>query len=355
MAIDPSIPLQAKAPQMQDPLEQYGRVQSIKVNQLALQEGHRKVQTQNALRNALASGADLNDPEVVNELMAIDPTAAMTLLEGNLKMQQTRHATQKDAIENARAGLDFVNTPEAGAQWLTAQFNDPVMGKYFAAMGKTLEESLAEYRRMVAQPGGFEKWHQQAAMGTEKMNQHLNDTLDRASRERIAAGNRAGTARGQGASATGDASASKAEKQMAPGVARLRAILDELNEMKAIRGGDAENTFAGDFMAGAGSSWVGQAIQGALSTKAQQLRDEYEAISMSLLPAYKASQGLGTKEMDAVAERQMALKAFGSTGLTYEANNRVLDLLEGKTGWTGSAGKSQDPSGGTTVDFNLLK
>jgi hypothetical protein len=173
MAIDPSIPLQAKAPQMQDPLEQYGRVQSIKANQLALQEGQRKVQTQNAFRNALASGADLNDPAVFNKLMGIDPTAAMALQEGTTKIQQTQQATQKGAIENARAGLDFVNTPQAGAQWLTAQFKDPVMGKYFAAMGKTPEQSLAEYQQMVTQPGGFEKWRQQAAMGTEKMLQHL--------------------------------------------------------------------------------------------------------------------------------------------------------------------------------------
>lgn len=366
MAIDPSIPLQAKAPQRPDLLEQYGRMQSIKADQLVLQEGQRKVQTQNAFRNALASGADLNDPEVVNRLMAIDPTATMALREGTTKIQQTQHATQEGAIKNARAGLDFVNTPQAGAQWLTAQFNDPVMGKYFAAMGKTREQSLAEYRQMVTQPGGFEKWRQQAAMGTDKMRQHLiaergQDNkfnianLDRASRERIAAANRAVTEQRQGASATGGDQVSGAQKQMAQGVARLRGILDELNERKALRGGKASGTFSGDFMAGVGASGVGQAFQGAFSTEAQKLRDEYEAISMSLLPAYMKAQGMGSKTMDAVEERRMMQKAFGSPELTYEANIRMLNLLEGDTGWTGSVGQSQRPSDKATVDFNSLK
>ena len=95
MAIDPSIPLQAKAPQMQDPLEQYGRVQSIKANQLALQEGQRKMAVQDAFRNALASGADLNDPAVVNKLMAIDPPSAMAMQEQQAKLKKTSFETSE--------------------------------------------------------------------------------------------------------------------------------------------------------------------------------------------------------------------------------------------------------------------
>jgi len=51
----------------------------------------------------------------------------------------------------------------------------------------------------------------------------------------------------------------------------------------------------------------------------------------------------------------MMLKAFGSPELTYEANVAQLNALSGGAGWTGSAGKSSAPSGGTTVDFNSLK
>jgi len=80
---------------MQDPLEQYGRVQSLKANQLALQEGQRKVQTQDAFRNALASGADLNDPAVVNKLMSIDPTAAMTLQKQQGELRKTNLQTSE--------------------------------------------------------------------------------------------------------------------------------------------------------------------------------------------------------------------------------------------------------------------
>lgn len=357
MAIDPSIPLQAKAPQMWDPLEQYGQMQTLKANQLAMQGGQRKMAMQDAFRNALASGADLNDPAVVNKLMAIDPTSAMAMQKQQGELKKTSFQTSELGHKVLMQKLGFLaadpsdeavvaSLRESVAQGLISpEAADSqlqrVMRMPLAARSKFFTETAIDAKARFQ--GGITMRGQDLSAATTRRGQDMADA-----RARV----------GQGASATGGASVSGAQTQMAQGVARLRGILDELNKRKALRGGKASGTFGGDFIAGVGASGVGQAFQGAFSTEEQKLRDEYNAVAMSLLPAYMAAQGLGSKQMDTPEERRMMLKAFGSPELTYEANVAQLNALSGgagATGWTGSAGRSQRPSDKATVDFNSLK
>jgi hypothetical protein len=60
--IDPSIPLQAKMPQIENPVNALGRAQEVSINALKMGELQRGLQEEEQIRNYLA-GADLSKPE----------------------------------------------------------------------------------------------------------------------------------------------------------------------------------------------------------------------------------------------------------------------------------------------------
>jgi hypothetical protein len=60
--IDPSIPLQAKMPQIENPVNALGRAQEVSINALKMNELQRGLQEEEQIRNYLA-GADLSKPE----------------------------------------------------------------------------------------------------------------------------------------------------------------------------------------------------------------------------------------------------------------------------------------------------
>jgi hypothetical protein len=60
--IDPSIPLQAKMPQIENPVNVLGRAQEVSINALKMGELQRGLQEEEQIRNYLA-GADLSKPE----------------------------------------------------------------------------------------------------------------------------------------------------------------------------------------------------------------------------------------------------------------------------------------------------
>ena len=84
---------------------------------------------------------------------------------------QATAAAQNSTIEAAgkrlkqyRDTLDFIDTPEAAARWITAQFQDPLVSGQMAALGSP-EQAVS---RIPRDPAGFQQWRQQAAMGMEK-------------------------------------------------------------------------------------------------------------------------------------------------------------------------------------------
>lgn len=84
---------------------------------------------------------------------------------------QATAAAQKSTIEAAgtrlkqyRDTLDFIDTPEAAARWITAQFQDPLISGQMAALGSP-EQAVS---RIPRDPAGFQNWRRQAAMGIEK-------------------------------------------------------------------------------------------------------------------------------------------------------------------------------------------
>ena len=130
-------------------------------------------------------GFDPQSDTGIMELMRLNPKAGFAAAEARqkaLKAQadlghvaaQTdsqRASAQKSTIEAAgtrlkqyRDTLDFIDTPEAAARWITAQFQDPLISGQMASLGSP-EQAVS---RIPRDPAGFQKWRQQAAMGMEK-------------------------------------------------------------------------------------------------------------------------------------------------------------------------------------------
>jgi len=317
--------------------------------------------------------------------MGIDPTATIALLEGTTKIQQTQQATQKGAIENARAGLDFVNTPQAGAQWLTAQFKDPVMGKYFAAMGKTPEQSLAEYQQMVTQPGGFEKWRQQAAMGTEKMLQHLTavrgqnitmrgqDMTDARARQPkyvegigmvhpdgrvtsvVGAGGKALTAEQVAAAKARGTALGKQQAAAPDAIATAKDALRKIDEMiGSVDGKIKQHTGFGTV----GLNFFGRHIPGTPSSDFK-IRHE-EVTGQAFMQAYTTLKGSGQiteKEGEKATAAITRMNLSQSEAEYKRAAREFQDVLRAavRRAEQTLGQNTARPSGGATVDFNSLK
>lgn len=64
----------------------------------------------------------------------------------------------------SRKQLDFVNDPQSYAAWMTAQYSDPVLGKFLKTTG-SLEDKL---KQIPQDPEGFQRFKLQAAAGLEK-------------------------------------------------------------------------------------------------------------------------------------------------------------------------------------------
>lgn len=113
MPLDPSIPLQAKNPQIEVGPNKLAMMESA----LKIGEMNRSVDTQNQLRDLYSQGVDVSTPEGFKKLAAVDPASAMKLrtdalqgrkLEGDIRKTQSE-ITQKD-MEIARESwkaLDF--------------------------------------------------------------------------------------------------------------------------------------------------------------------------------------------------------------------------------------------------------
>jgi hypothetical protein len=112
--IDPSIALQFKQPQFQDPINQFAKAQELNVNALKMNEMQRGLESQNKLRQLFSQGVDVSTPEGFKQLAAVDPATALKLrteaLQGRKLQAETGAAEfklDKDKID--RAITDIAN------------------------------------------------------------------------------------------------------------------------------------------------------------------------------------------------------------------------------------------------------
>jgi hypothetical protein len=96
--IDPSIPLQAKMPQIENPVNALGRAQEVSINALKMGELQRGLQEEEQIRNYLA-GADLSKPETRAGLAKFGKSG---LAYGKALADQ-----EKAGLETKKLGLDI--------------------------------------------------------------------------------------------------------------------------------------------------------------------------------------------------------------------------------------------------------
>jgi hypothetical protein len=204
MAIDASIALGVKPVQLESPLNQMSNVyalqnaaQSNQLNQMKMDEYKRGVAQSERVRNYLAT-AKPDDPDFVNNLVAIDPELAMkyqthtaNLAESQAKAknlglagQETQSKLLKSALEQSQAALTNIRTPDQFLAWHEANHTHPIIGPYLSSMGVTKDSARANIEEAMARPGGFQELLQKSALGLAKFTelnkpniqtQNLND------------------------------------------------------------------------------------------------------------------------------------------------------------------------------------
>lgn len=160
MPINPNIALGAQ-PQTQ-PINMLGQMGQL----YALKAAKQEVEGGEALREAFASGGDMNDPAFIQRLRAANPKLALELEAKNLAGEKVRGEILGNAFKNSREALSMVNTPEALRAYSLSQFNDPVIGPRLKAIGLTPEIALANLDKEIA-TSGFEGALKKSAMGLE--------------------------------------------------------------------------------------------------------------------------------------------------------------------------------------------
>jgi len=192
--VDPNIALSFKGIQLQDPLEQYGRVAAIEQarNQNALAQfqlgaAQREELAQNALSEAYKTAYNPQTGEYdVNKLRGavISAGAGARLPDiekkmGELKTQRlTQSKTETELVDakikQARAFLDTIdptdpNAPQQYIAWHEANHRDPVLGPILAARGVTVDQSRARIMQAIQQgPAEFARLLAQSKLGTEE-------------------------------------------------------------------------------------------------------------------------------------------------------------------------------------------
>lgn len=72
---------------------------------------------------------------------------------------------QRIKVYREALGSGLVADPQSAAQWLRAQYEDPVTGEHMARMAGPYEEAV---KRIPTDPAGFARWQQQSVIGMDR-------------------------------------------------------------------------------------------------------------------------------------------------------------------------------------------
>ena len=176
MPLDPSILSQGKPFQTPDPLQNYSKILQIQaaqsqnaLTQNQLGAAKRGEEGQNALSRAQQAAYD---PETgaydMNKLRGSMISGGFGALLPDVEKKMGDLHTQQLAQQNGRTKqfrdlLTNVNNPSAAAQWLQAQYKDPILGPVVSSM--PLDQALAE---IPTDPAKFNEWRSRNALGMEE-------------------------------------------------------------------------------------------------------------------------------------------------------------------------------------------
>jgi hypothetical protein len=193
MAINPAIALGVKGIELQDPLQQYGRVMAIQgaqqQNQLAqmqMQQAQREQEATNALNRAYAEAynpqtGDVDINRLRTSLASGGYGSKLPDIEKKLGEVKTQRLTQAKtegevldaALKRSRGFLETLdpNAPgaaEAYIAWHEANHKDPIIGPALAARGVTADQSRGRIAQLSQTPGGLARLINESKLGTEK-------------------------------------------------------------------------------------------------------------------------------------------------------------------------------------------
>lgn len=255
MPLDPNIALSFKpSVALEDPMQQYGRMQQIQANAMAM----RQARNENALaqQTAMAGQKTALEEKAVNKLYSenYDPTTGEVnmnkVMEGAAKLGlggkipgmqtaalETKGKAQdveskflsnvKSAMDNSRFRLETVTTPAQAIQWHEQNHKDPTLQEYFRRINLSPEQARAQIEAVAGNPPAFQALLQKMQLG-----------LDKAQLAVDAAATRAVTTRGQDISAE----TTRRGQNISAETARLdrNAINERARLDRAAKGGDGD-------------------------------------------------------------------------------------------------------------------
>ena len=176
MPLNPNISLAYKGIELQNPLDQYGKVMALQsaqqqnaLAQRQMQEYDRSLQESEGIRNRLAGGAKIDDPETYNFLLGSKTGREILKQELELQKVRTEEAARRtklmvDAETMWRNIVDQVRTKEDAVLFLDKMRNDPAM------KGSPL--TTLPFEGIVAQlpsdSAGLNEWAKRFAIGATK-------------------------------------------------------------------------------------------------------------------------------------------------------------------------------------------
>lgn len=193
MALDPSIILQGRGVQLDNPIDTQNKLAQLyqvrnqnRLADLTFADNQRERAGENSLSQLLADGKSGDD--VVRGLAA-QGYGARGLAYG--KQFQERQKATADigkvgadtdhiraqtsetqakvvnlAAQQHRDAIGLVNDRETAAGWLQSMYSDPRLKDIVGASGTTVDQAIA---RIPSDAAGFEKWKMQAALGGDKL------------------------------------------------------------------------------------------------------------------------------------------------------------------------------------------
>ena len=159
MPLDTNIALGVKPIEQPNMLAQMGQM-------MQLRQAQQEYEGSNALRDAFASGGNLNDPAFIQRLRAANPKMALDIEAKHLAGEKTRSELLGNAYKNSREALTTVNSPESLRAYTISQFSDPIIGPALKAKGMTPESALANLDTEIAK-SGFDNVLKKSAMGLD--------------------------------------------------------------------------------------------------------------------------------------------------------------------------------------------
>lgn len=171
MALNPNIILQARAPKIDQPIDNFARGLQLK-NMLTQQKMQdMALADDQAQRDAFSSAGGNQSQYLANLAKSGNYKAYQSAIKSDADARKSAAEASKvegdvtnQTVARYRDALSYVNNPQDAAQWIRAQYSDPVASKVLGGM-MSEQEALS---RIPSDPVLFNQWKQQAGLGATK-------------------------------------------------------------------------------------------------------------------------------------------------------------------------------------------